>query len=54
VRVRLGSRITEALATLCVVCLGLSLAMWLIEPLLPLLIVLGVVISVLLIVTSRR
>ena len=50
----LGRRISEALVTLVVLSLGLRLAMRLVEPLLPLLIVMGVVVSVLLIATSRR
>jgi CHASE2 domain-containing sensor protein len=53
VKGKLGSRVAESLATLFVLCLGLRLAMWIIEPLLPLLIVLGVVVAVLLIATSR-
>jgi CHASE2 domain-containing sensor protein len=47
-------RIREALITVILLCLGLRLASWLIAPLVPLLIVLGVVVTVLLVATSRR
>ncbi len=47
-------QIREALVTVILLCLGLWLASWLIAPLVPLLIVLGVVGTVLLIATSRR
>jgi CHASE2 domain-containing sensor protein len=47
-------RISEALVTLVVLCLGLRLATWLVEPLLPALIVMCVVAAVLVVATSRR
>ena len=49
-----GRRITQAITTVVVVCLGVRLAAWLVAPILPALVVLCVVAAVLLMATSRR
>jgi len=49
-----GRRITEAITTVVVVCLGVRLAAWLVAPILPFLVALCVVSAVLVMVTSRR
>ena len=49
-----GHRISEAITTVVAVCLGVRLAAWLVEPILPALVTLCVVAAVLLVATSRR